>query len=106
MQALRSIDLQTRSVDLHVFVYITTDKTPLLCQNPAVETRRPPAMAPTVGGGTHHGATVRADPTALSQTPLLSVSLQRVGVIHTPVRQVAAKCPPVCATWWDEPPVK
>ena len=73
MQALRSIDLQTRSADLDVFVYIATDKTPLLCQNPAVETRHPPAMAPTVGGETHHGATVRADPTALSQAPLLSV---------------------------------
>ena len=73
VQALRSIDLQTRSADLDVFVYIATDKTPLLCQNPAVETRHPPAMAPTVGGETHHGATVRADPTALSQAPLLSV---------------------------------
>ena len=58
MQTLRSIDLQTRSADLDVFVYIATDKTPLLCQNPAVETRHPPAMAPTVRGGTHHRATV------------------------------------------------
>ena len=48
VQALRSIDLQTRSADLDVFVYIATDKTPLLCQNPAVETHHPPhAIGPT-----------------------------------------------------------
>ena len=35
MQALRSIDLQTRSADLDVFVCIATDKTPLL--SPPVE---------------------------------------------------------------------
>ena len=40
-QALRSIDLQTRSTDLDVFVYIATDKTPLLCPNPAVESHHP-----------------------------------------------------------------
>ena len=35
VQALRSIDLQTRSADLDVFVCIATDKTPLL--SPPVE---------------------------------------------------------------------
>ena len=39
--ALRSIDLQTRSTDLDVFVYIATDKTPLLCPNPAAESHHP-----------------------------------------------------------------
>ena len=35
VQALRSIELQTRSADLDVFVWIATDKTPLL--SPPVE---------------------------------------------------------------------
>ena len=44
VQALRSIDLQTRSTDLDVFVCIAADKTPLLalCQNPAVESHHSP----------------------------------------------------------------
>jgi hypothetical protein len=53
VQTLRSIDLQTRSADLDVFVYIATDKTPLLCQNlqwnPAAPPRwhRPSEEGPT-----------------------------------------------------------
>ena len=47
MQALRSIDLQTRSTDLDVSVCIAAYKTPLPCHNPAVESHHS-----AVSGGT------------------------------------------------------